>query len=192
MKDNLAYEGIRQSDKIVKLLRLIAYQCGGEVSYTELAGQLGISKNTVENYLDLLAKGFIVYKVGTYSSSLRKEMSKSSRWFFYDNGIRNAIVNDFRLPPLRNDMGLLWENYLIGERIKRNSYAGKSVQYYFWRNYNQQEVDLIEFENGQISAYEFKYSPTKKVKVPPAFGTAYPNAAFTTISKDNYLDWITI
>jgi uncharacterized protein len=192
LKDILAYEGIRQSDKIVKLLRLIAYQCGSEVSYSELAGQLGLSKNTVENYLDLLAKVFIVYKVGAYSSNLRKEISKSSKWFFYDNGIRNAIVNDFRLPPLRNDMGLLWENYLIGERIKRNSYAGKSVQYYFWRNYNQQEIDLIEFDNGQISAYEFKYSPTKKVKVPPAFETAYPTAMFTTISKDNYLDWITI
>jgi len=192
LKDILAYEGIRQSDKIVKLLRLIAYQCGGEVSYTELAGQLGISKNTVENYLDLLAKVFIVYKVGAYSTNLRKEISKSSKWFFYDNGIRNAIVNDFRLPSLRNDMGLLWENYLIAERIKRNAYAGKNVQYYFWRNYNQQEVDLIEFENGQISAYEFKYSSTKKVKVPPAFSTAYPDAAFTTISKDNYFDWITI
>ena len=192
LKDILAYEGIRQSDKIVKLLRLIAYQCGGEVSYTELARQLGISKNTVENYLDLLAKVFIVYKVGAYSTNLRKEISKSSKWFFYDNGIRNAIVNDFRLPSLRNDMGLLWENYLIAERIKRNAYAGKNVQYYFWRNYNQQEVDLIEFENGQISAYEFKYSPTKKVKAPPAFSTAYPGAAFTTISKDNYFDWITI
>lgn len=190
LKDILAYEGIRQSDKIVKLLRLIAYQCGGEVSYTELAGQLGISKNTVEHYLDLLAKVFIVYKVGAYSNNLRKEISKSSKWFFYDNGIRNAIINDFRLSALRNDMGLLWENYLIAERIKRNAYSGKNVQYYFWRNYNQQEVDLIEFENGQISAYEFKYSPTKKVKVPAAFVAAYPDVAFTSISKDNYLDWI--
>lgn len=191
LKDILAYEGIRQSDKIVKLLRLIAYQCGAEVSYTELAAQLGLSKNTVENYLDLLAKVFIVYKVGAYSSNLRKEISKSSKWFFYDNGIRNAIINDFRLPSLRNDMGQLWENYLIAERIKRNAYSGKNVQYYFWRNYNQQEVDLIEFENGQIAAFEFKYSPTKKAKAPAAFTTSYPNVVFTTISKDNYLDWIT-
>lgn len=191
LKDILAYEGIRQSDKIVKLLRLIAYQCGAEVSYTELAAQLGLSKNTVENYLDLLAKVFIVYKVGAYSSNLRKEISKSSKWFFYDNGIRNAIVNDFRLPSLRNDMGQLWENYLIAERIKRNAYSGKNVQYYFWRNYNQQEVDLIEFENGQIAAFEFKYSPAKKAKAPAAFTTSYPDVVFTTISKDNYLDWIT-
>ena len=191
LKDILVYEGIRQSDKIEKLLRLIAFQCGGEVSYTELATQLGISKNTVENYLNLLSKVFIVYKIGAYSSNLQKEISKSSKWFFYDNGIRNAIINDFRLPVLRNDMGLLWENYLLAERIKRNAYSRRNVQYYFWRNYNQQEVDLIEFENGKISAYEFKYSPTKKAKSPSAFAAAYPDVVFTTISKDNYLDWIT-
>lgn len=190
LKDILSYKGIRQSDKIVKLLRLVAYQAGAEVSYTELAGQLGISKNTVENYLDLLAKVFIVYKLSAYSSNMRKEVSKSSKWFFYDNGIRNAIVNDFRFPALRNDMGMLWENYLIAERIKRNEYDRRNVQYYFWRNYNQQEIDLLEYENGMITAYEFNYSPTKKIKVPPAFAAAYPNAKFTCISKDNYLDWL--
>jgi predicted AAA+ superfamily ATPase len=190
LKDILAYEGIRQSDKIGRLLRLIAYQCGSEVSYTELAGQLGISKNTVENYLDLLTKVFIVYKLGAYSTNLRKEISKGSKWYFYDNGIRNAIINDFRLPVLRNDMGLLWENYLFTERLKRNAYAERQVQYYFWRNYNQQEIDFIEFENGQLTAFEFKYSNNKKVKVPSAFRTGYPDVTFTTISKDNYLDWI--
>jgi len=191
LKDILAYEGIRQSDKIVKLLRLIAFQCGAEVSYNELAGQLGISKNTVENYLDLLSKVFIIYKVGAYSTNLRKEVSKSSKWFFYDNGIRNAIINDFRLLALRNDTGLLWENYLFAERIKKNAYEGKNLQYYFWRNYNQQEVDLIEVENGHLTAFEFKYSPNKKVKKPAAFATAYPDVDFQVISKDNYLEWIT-
>ena len=191
LKDILAFEGIRQSDKIVKLLRLIAYQCGAEVSYTELAGQLGISKNTVENYLDLLSKVFIVYKVGAYSTNLRKEVSKSSKWFFYDNGIRNAIINDFRLLSLRNDIGVLWENYLLGERLKKNAYQRKNAQYYFWRNYNQQEVDLIEVDNGKISAYEFKYSPAKKVKKPAAFASGYPDVKFGVVTKDNYLDWIT-
>lgn len=190
LKDILAFEGIRQSDKIVKLLRLIAYQCGAEVSYTELAGQLGISKNTVENYLDLLSKVFIVYKVGAYSTNLRKEVSKSSKWFFYDNGIRNAIINDFRLLSLRNDTGLLWENYLLTERLKKNAYQRKHAQYYFWRNYNQQEVDLIEIDNGKMTAYEFKYSPTKKVKKPSAFASGYPDVEFEVISKDNYLDWL--
>lgn len=190
LKDILAYEGIRQSDKIMKLLRLIAFQAGNEVSYTELAGQLGISKNTVENYLDLLSKVFIVYRIGAYSTNLRKEVSKSSKWYFYDNGIRNAIINDFRFLSLRNDIGSLWENYLISERIKRNAYDKRNVHYFFWRNYNQQEVDFIELENGQLSAYEFKYSSTKKVKAPAAFSTAYPNASFVSISKDNYLEWI--
>ncbi|MGZ3837741.1 MAG: ATP-binding protein [Flavisolibacter sp.] len=190
LKDILAYEGIRHSDKIIKLLRLIAFQVGNEVSYTELATQLGLSKNTVENYMDLLAKVFIIYRVGAYSTNLRKEVSKSSKWYFFDNGIRNAITADFRLPPLRTDTGCLWENYLISERIKRNAYDRKIIQYFFWRNYNGQEVDLIELENGHLTAYEFKYSPTKKVKVPPAFSTAYPQAPFLTISKDNYLDFI--
>jgi len=191
LKDILSYEGIRHSDKIVRLLRLIAFQAGNEVSYTELASQLGIGKNTVENYLDLLSKVFVVFRLGAYSSNLRKEVSKGSKWFFYDNGIRNAIINDFRLPSLRNDMGALWETYLISERIKRNAYTGKFTQYFFWRNYNQQEVDLIEVENGHMNAYEFKYSPSKKVKIPSAFATAYPDCNFESISKDNYLEWIT-
>ncbi len=191
LKDILAFEGIRQSDKIIRLLRLIAYQVGSEVSYNELAGQLGISKNTVENYLDLLSKVFIIYRLSAYSTNQRKEVSKSSKWYFFDNGIRNAIINDFRLPDLRNDIGILWENYIISERIKRNSYLKENAQFHFWRNYNQQEVDLIEIKEGKIYAYEFKYSPDKKVKVPAGFAKAYPNATFEKISRDNYLDWIT-
>lgn len=191
LKDILAFEGIRQSDKVIRLLRLIAYQVGSEVSYNELGGQLGISKNTVENYLDLLSKVFIIYRLSAYSTNQRKEVSKSSKWYFFDNGIRNAIINDFRLPDLRNDIGTLWENYIISERIKRNSYLKENVQHYFWRNYNQQEIDLIEIKEGKTSAYEFKYSPAKKVKIPTAFATAYPKATFERISRDNYLDWIT-
>jgi predicted AAA+ superfamily ATPase len=191
LKDILAFEGIRQSDKIVRLLRLIAYQVGSEVSYNELAGQLGISKNTVENYLDLLSKVFIIYRLPAYSTNQRKEVSKSSKWYFYDNGIRNAIINDFRLPALRNDIGILWENYLISERIKRNSYLQESIQYHFWRNYNQQEVDLVEIKKGRVNAYEFKYSPGRKIKSPAAFATSYPKASFERISRDNYLEWIT-
>jgi hypothetical protein len=191
LKDILAFEGIRHSDKIVKLLRLIAFQSGSEVSFTELASQLGISKNTVEHYLDLLSKVFIVYRLGAYSTNMRKEVSKNSKWYFYDNGIRNAIINDFRLLPLRNDIGVLWENYLLSERIKRNAYKSKNVRYHFWRNYNRQEIDLIEMEDGKIHAYEFKYSISKKVKQPPAFESAYPETPFEIISKENYLDWIT-
>ena len=191
LKDILAFEGIRQADKIIRLLRLIAYQISGEVSPNELATQLGISRLTVENYLDLLSKVFIIYKLPAYSTNQRKEVSKSSKWYFFDNGIRNAIINNFSAPALRNDMETLWENYLLAERIKRNSYLKENVQQYFWRNYNQQEVDLIEMKDGKLQAFEFKYSPQKKVKVPAAFATAYPEASFERISRDNYLDWIT-
>lgn len=191
LKDILAYEGIRQSDKIVKLLRLIAYQVGSEVSYNEIAMQLGISKNTVENYLDLLSKVFIVYKLPAYSTNQRKEVSKTAKWYFFDNGIRNAIINDFRIIALRNDIGALWENYIISERIKKNHYQNENVQHYFWRNYNQQEVDLLEFKDGKLQTFEFKYSNNKRIKIPPAFATAYPKATFERISKDNYLEWIT-
>ncbi len=190
LKDILAFEGIQQSDKLYKLLRLIAYQCGMEVSYNELSKQLGISKNTVEKYLDLLTKVFIIYKLEAYSTNQRKEVTKSSKWYFFDNGIRNAIINDFRLITLRNDIGMLWENYLIAERIKKNSYERKNVQHYFWRNYNQQEIDLIENDNGTLHAYEIKYSGQNKVKVPPAFSNFYPDASFDVISRDNYEDWV--
>ncbi|HVB04401.1 MAG TPA: ATP-binding protein [Chitinophagaceae bacterium] len=191
LKDILAFEGIRQSDRIIRLLRLIAYQVGSEVSYNELATQLGISKNTVENYLDLLSKVFIIYRLPAYSTNHRKEISKGSKWYFVDNGIRNAIINDFKLLSLRNDVGALWENYLISERIKRNKHRKENVEYYFWRNYSQQEVDLIELRDGNIHAFEFKYSPDKKVKIPAAFSTTYPKASFERIAKDNYFGWIT-
>ena len=190
LKDILSFEGIRQPDKVMRLLRLIAYQVGSEVSYNELGTQLGISKNTVESYLDLLSKVFIIYRLPAYSTNPRKEISKGSKWYFFDNGIRNAVINDFKLLTLRNDIGSLWENYLIAERIKRNEYRRENVEYYFWRGYNQQEVDLIEFQNGTLSAFEFKYSSNKKFKIPSAFKEAYPDASFKQISRDSYLDWI--
>ena len=190
LKDILSFEGIRQPDKVMRLLRLIAYQAGSEVSYNELGTQLGISKNTVESYLDLLSKVFIIYRLPASSTNPRKEISKGSKWYFFDNGIRNAVINDFKLLTLRNDIGSLWENYLISERIKRNEYRRENVEYYFWRGYNQQEVDLIEVQNGTLSAFEFKYSSNKKFKIPSAFKEAYPEASFKQISRDSYLDWI--
>lgn len=190
LKDILAFSGIRHSEKIVGLLRLIAYQVGSEVSYQEIAAQLGINKLTVENYLDLLSKVFIIYKLPAYSTNQRKEVSKTAKWYFYDNGIRNAIINDFRMPVLRIDMGQLWENYILSERMKHNAYSGRMVQYFFWRNYNQQEVDLIELENGRLHAFECKFTLNKKIKIPPAFAAAYPNVLFEVIHRENYLDFI--
>lgn len=191
LKDILAYSGIRHSEKINALLRLVAFQSGSEVSYAELSNRLGISRITVEHYLDLLSKVFILYKLPAYSSNQRNEISKGAKWYFYDNGIRNAIVNDFRSPTLRNDLGQLWESYILAERIKKMRYQGSLAQYYFWRTYQQQEIDLIEFENGDLRAFEIKYSTPKKIKTPAAFRNAYPAAAVQLISKENYLEFIT-
>jgi len=190
LKDILSYAGIRQSYKLMDLLRLIAYQIGSEVSYNEISNQLGINKVTVENYLDLLQKVFILFKLPSYSTNHRKEISKGVKWYFYDNGIRNAVINDFRPISTRNDIGMLWENYVISERVKFNAYNQTGSQLYFWRNYLQREIDLIEVKDNRIYAYEIKYGKESKVKIPLAFKTAYPDADFHKIDSDNYLDFI--
>jgi predicted AAA+ superfamily ATPase len=190
LKDILAYSGIRHSDKINALLRLVAFQSGSEVSYSELSNRLGISKITVENYLDLLSKVFILYKLPAYNTNQRNEISKSVKWYFYDNGIRNAIVNDFRSSALRNDTGQLWESYIISERIKKLRYSGSLAQLYFWRTYQQQEIDLIEFDNGVLRAFEIKFSAPAKFKIPSAFRNTYPGAEVKLISKENYQEFI--
>jgi len=192
LRDILEYEGVRKSAKIMDLLRLIAFQVGKEVNVEELAKSLkDISRNTVENYLDLLEKVFIIYRVNGFSRNLRKEVTKSSRWYFYDNGIRNAIIKNFNTLNLRQDTGELWENYLMAERMKFNAYTMNLKQRYFWRTYDQQEIDLIEEGSGFLSAYEFKWNATKKVKVPGAWSKAYPDASFEVINPSNYLDFIT-
>jgi predicted AAA+ superfamily ATPase len=190
LKDILSYSGIRQSHKLMDLLRLIAYQIGSEVSYNEISNQLGINKVTVENYLDLLQKVFILFKLPSYSTNQRKEISKGVKWYYYDNGIRNAVINDFRPISTRNDIGMLWENYVISERVKFNAYNQTGSQLYFWRNYLQREIDLIEVKDNRIYAYEIKYGKESKVKIPLAFKTAYPDADFQKIDSDNYLDFI--
>lgn len=191
LRDVLAYEGIKKSDKIIDLLRLIAFQVGKEINVDELANNLkGISRNTVESYLDLLSKVFVIYNVRGFSRNLRKEIVKTSRWYFYDNGIRNAIIRNFNPLNLRTDKGELWENYLMNERIKLNAYTKKRVNYYFWRTYDKQELDLIEEEAGQLRAYEFKWSASKKIKAPGGWTNAYPDATFEVINTDNYLEFI--
>jgi hypothetical protein len=192
LRDILEYEGIKKSNKIIDLLRLIALQVGKEVNVEELASNLkGISRNTVENYLDLLSKVFIIYNVRGFSRNLRKEITKTSRWYFYDNGIRNAVIRNFNTLNLRMDKGELWENYLVSERIKYNTYSRKWVNYYFWRTYDQQELDLVEEESAQLRAFEFKWSSKKVAKSPGAWKKGYPDASFKVINTDNYLDFIT-
>lgn len=190
LKDILVFDGIKQSNKILDLLKLIAFQVGQEVSLQELARQLGISKNTVESYLDLLSKVFVIYKVPGFSRNLRKEITKSNRWYFYDNGIRNAIINNFTRLETRTDVGALWENYLASERVKYQNYTQKSATNYFWRTYDQQELDWLEEENGNLHGFEFKWNENRKAKIPTAFAKAYPEATFEVINKQNYLDFI--
>jgi predicted AAA+ superfamily ATPase len=190
LKDILVFEGIKHSDKIYDLLRLIAFQVGKEVSVQELANNLQISKNTVANYLDLLTKVFILHKVEGFSRNLRKEITKSNRWYFYDNGIRNGIINNFNRLEARNDVGELWENYLVTERIKLQNYNQKSVSNFFWRTYDQQELDWLEEENGKLSGFEFKWNENRKAKIPTAFAKAYPEATFEVINKQNYLEFV--
>lgn len=191
LKDILVFEGIKHADKIYDLLRLIAYQLGKEVSLQELANQLQMSKNTVANYLDLLSKVFIVFKIEGFSRNLRKEIVKSSRWYFYDNGIRNGIINNFNRLDSRTDVGDLWENYLAVERVKKQNYLKIKTNNYFWRTYDQQELDWLEEKGDQLAGFEFKWNENKKTKIPTAFAKAYQEATFEVINKSNYLDFIT-
>lgn len=191
LKDILVFEGIKHADKIYDLLRLIAHQLGKEVSLQELANQLQMSKNTVANYLDLLSKVFIIFKVEGFSRNLRKEIVKSSRWYFYDNGIRNGIINNFNRLDSRTDVGDLWENYLAVERVKKQNYLKIKTNNYFWRTYDQQELDWLEEKGDALAGFEFKWSETKKSKVPAAFAKGYPDATFEVINRSNYLDFIT-
>ena len=188
-KDLLSLDGIRNAGKLRDLLALLAYQTGHEVALAELGSQLGLSKNTVEKYLDLLSKVFIIHRMGGFSSNLRKEITKNSKWYFYDNGIRNALIGNFNPLSIRQDTGQLWENYMIAERIKQKRYRSDLTGFYFWRTYDGQEIDLIEVEADSVIAFEFKWKE-KKVKAPGAWLKAYPKAEFAIINPENYLEWI--
>lgn len=185
LKDILSVDGVKNASKMKNLLRLIALQLGSEVSYDELGKQLGMSKNTVERYLDLLSKVFVVYRVGAFARNLRKEVCKAGKWYFCDTGIRNAIINDFTPLSLRTDVGYLWENYFINELRKYNFNNLKQRDLYFWRTYDKQELDLVEEGDGEIRAMEIKWG-NKSPKAPKVFIESYPNASYEVINKDNY------
>lgn len=190
LRDILEFENIKNSDKIFDLLRLIAFQIGGEVSNTELGRQLSMSKNTVEKYLDLLSKVYILHSLSAFSRNLRKEIVKGKRWYFYDNGLRNILIGNMNPLELRNDIGALWENYIISERIKFQSYNRMLVYNYFWRTYDQQEIDWIEDREGILHAYEFKWNASIKTKQPVAWKGAYKDSKFEVINSGNYTEWL--
>jgi len=186
-RDLLELEGIRRSDKIVDLLRLLAFQIGQEVSLAELATSLALNRQTVERYLDLLEKVFVIYKVNGFSRNLRKEVTKNSRYYFYDNGVRNSLIQNFNPLHLRNDAGQLWENYLMVERRKANQVAGRSVNAYFWRTYDQKEIDCIEEGGGKLYGYEFKWQGGAIRRATRSeFLEAYPDADLATVNQENF------
>ena len=189
-KDILQLEGIRHPDKLMRLLQLVAFQVGREVSVSALGGQLGMNKVTVERYLDLLEKTYVVYGRRGFSRNLRKEITKSRRYYFYDNGIRNALISNFSPLPLRDDAGALWENYVLVERLKHNLYTGRLAESYFWRTYDRQEIDLIEAWGGHLHAAEVKWSPRSASGPPRGWRQAYPDSSFRVVHQENYLDFI--
>lgn len=191
-KDVLVWKDIRKPELLNKLLKLLAYQIGSEVSFHELAKQLQVKSETIESYINLLEKCFVIYRLSSYSNNARKEVSKMSKIFFWDNGIRNAIVNNYDDLNQRNDVGQLWENYIISERMKANAYKQTNIASYFWRNYNQSEVDYIEVNKKEILAFEMKWNNTQSIKKNKAFSNAYPNAVFDVITPENFIDFVSI
>lgn len=190
LKDILQLAEIRNPVQLRKLLQLLAYQVGAEVSRNELGNSLQLDANTVQRYLDLLEQVFIIHRIGGYSGNLRKEVTKSAKYYFYDNGIRNALISDYRLLPQRQDTGALWENYCVAERLKCLHYNRIRHQTYFWRTYDRQEIDWVETAPNHLAGYECKYNPQSKVKTPVAWAKAYPKATFQVVHPDNYLGFI--
>ena len=188
LKDILKFERIKNASKIYDLLRLLAYQVGNEVSLNNLSKELGINKKTVERYLVLLSKVFVIYNLEGFSRNLRKEIRSSAKWYFYDNGIRNALIMDFKPLDMRNDTGQLWENFVITERRKYLEYHHVFWKQYFWRTYDKQEIDLVEEVDGDILAYEIKWK-TDKFRIPQAWETAYPDYPVKPINLQDFVLW---
>lgn len=191
-KDILEMEGVKHPDKLVDLLRLLAFQIGQEVSLTELAANLTINRETVGRYLDLLEKSFVIFKVSGFSRNLRKEVAKNDRYYFYDNGVRNSLIQNFNSLNLRDDIGALWENFMYIERMKANHYNGIHANIYFWRTYDQKEIDMIEEREGKLYGYEFKWQGEMKNVTAQEFLRTYPNATVQTINKENFEDFLKI
>ncbi len=189
LKDILELEQVKGSKILLDLLRLVAFQVGSEVSLSELALNLNIDVKTVARYLDLLEKSFIMINIRGFARNLRKEIKKYGKYYFYDNGIRNAVISNFNPLELRDDIGKLWENFLVTERIKKQSYGKIYSNNYFWRTWDQKEIDFVEEREGKLFGFEFKYTP-RKTKLPQEFLDTYPNADIEVITKDNYLDFL--
>lgn len=188
-RDLLEFGDVRNSTKIRDLLKLLAFQIGHQVSLNELGGSLELSRTTVDRYIDLLEKSFIIFRLSGFSRNLRKEVTKMDKIYFYDTGVRNAIIGNLNLLPNRDDAGKLWENFLITERMKKQGYAQRIYSHYFWRLTSGAEMDLIEETEGKITGYELKYGK-KLAKTPASWVTAYPDASAATINQSNWQEFI--
>lgn len=189
-KDILTWEHIKKSERLTKLLQAIALQIGSQVSYTELGNICGLDNKTVERYITLLEQAFIIFRLPSFARNLRNELKFSKKIYFYDLGIRNALIGNFSPMDMRSDAGQLWENFLISERLKAHSHKGFYGHLYFWRNQQQAEIDLLEEVDGRLSAYEFKWNPKRQARVPANFAGNYPEASFSVITRENYQDFL--
>lgn len=185
-KDILRWENLKKSERLTKLLQALALQIGSQVSYAEVGNICGLDGKTVEKYIAVLEQAFIIFRLSSFSRNLRNELKFSRKIYFYDNGIRNAIIGNYNDISLRGDAGALWENYMISERVKLNSYRQKYAKTYFWRTKDMSEIDYIEENDGNLHAYEFKWNARRHPSAPKSFSTAYPDAIFSVVTPDNY------
>jgi Predicted ATPase (AAA+ superfamily) len=190
LKDILAFERVKSSRLLLDLLKLLSFQVGNEVSFSELATALAADVKTIQRYIDLLEKAFVIVKSGGFSRNLRNEITNKNKYYFLDNGIRNALIAQFNNLDQRNDIGALWENFMFTERLKYRSYLSIYSNNYFWRTYEGQEIDLVEEREGKIFGFEFKWSNLKKLKPPKNWKITYPESEFQVIHRDNYQDFI--
>lgn len=190
VKDILAFERVKNSKTLLDLLKLLAFQVGSEVSLSEIGTQLGVDYKTIQRYLDLLEKAFVLIRLGGFSRNLRSEVTTKSKYYFMDNGIRNALIAQFNESDKRNDLGQLWENFFFIERLKYRAYQSIHANMYFWRTYNQQEIDIIEERDGNLYGYETKWSASKIVNAPKEWRAAYPEAEFNLVTPENYQEFV--
>ncbi|HVU97297.1 MAG TPA: ATP-binding protein [Puia sp.] len=189
-KDVLSLQDVRKPALLERLLTALALQIGQEISYTEIGQTVGADNKTIDRYVELLEKCFVVFQLGGFSRNLRNEIKKGKKIYFYDNGIRNAIIKNFSPLSLRQDTGALWENFLVSERKKANHYANHYVNSYFWRTHQQQEIDMIEETGGKLYVWEFKWNEKAKVKIPASFIEAYPGSITGTVNRQNYMEFL--
>lgn len=189
-KDIFAFQDVRKPEIIEQLLQALALQIGNEVSFNELGNLLGLNSMTVQRYIDLLEKSYVIFHLRSFSRNVRSELKKSRKIYFYDNGVRNALIGDFKSVNLRTDIGALWENFVISERLKHNAYNGFYGKSYFWRTQQQQEIDYLEETDGTLHAYEFKWNATRQVRLTDTFVKNYPDHTFSVVNPNNYQNFV--